>query len=89
MDWATILKVGGPVILSLLKNLGTGLATDAPPTTPGTAVKVPSKAIKDLQQLLNIIIQPNPPLEVDGWLGPQTEAAIEAGIAKLRAAGIG
>ncbi len=90
MDWTMLARVGGPIVVSLLKNLGTGLATDSP-AGPGGAVnvKVPSRAIKDLQALLNIIVRPDPLLKVDGWLGPRTEEAIEAGIAKLKASGIG
>ena len=93
MDWALLARVGGPIVISLLKNLGTGLATDSPVgpigKVPEGAVKVPSRAIKDLQALLNIVVQPTPLLAVDGWLGPRTEEAIEAGIAKLKASGIG
>ena len=93
MDWTTLARVDGPIVISLLKNLGTGLATDSPAgpvkEIPEGAVKVPSRAIKDLQALLNIIVRPDPLLKVDGWLGPRTEEAIEAGIAKLKASGIG
>jgi hypothetical protein len=93
MDWAMLAKVGGPLILSLLKNLGTGLATDSPvgpvKEVPEGTVKVPSRAIKDLQALLNVIVKPDPLLAVDGWLGPRTEEAIEEGIAMLKKSGIG
>lgn len=89
MEWSVI----GPILISLAKNLATGLATNEPPTPaktiPAGTVKVPSRAIKDLQKLLNAVVKPQPPLDVDGWLGPRTEEAIEAGIAKLKAAGIG
>lgn len=87
MDWSLILKVGGPIIVSLLKNLSTGLATDAP-VTPSTTVRMPSQAIKDLQKLLNLVVDPHPPLVVDGWVGPKTEEAIQIGIAKLKESGI-
>jgi len=93
MDLALIIKVAMPLIVSLLSNAAGTLKTDNPPLTDVPLIAVPkakaSAAIADLQRLLNAVADPQPPLEVDGWLGPKTEAAIELGIAKLREFGIG
>lgn len=88
MNWATLVSA----LLPLLQSLGSTFKAPAPPPTSGT-VAIPAatadKAIKDLQAFLNSALALNPPLRVDGWLGPKTDAAIEAGIAQLRSAGIG
>ena len=80
MDWAIIL----PIVVSFIQNFS---KTVASPTPPLPLAPVPSAAIKDLQTLLNVVLGTN--LEVDGWLGPETEAAIEQGIAKLHSLGVG
>lgn len=93
MNIVTILKQV-PTIVSLLENITKAFASDTPPPSPpavippGTAAH-PSAAIKDLQALLNKLVKPTPPLDEDGWLGPKTEAAIEGGIAMLKAQGVG
>lgn len=53
----------------------------SPVVTPvgNTPIK-PSETVKTLQRLLNQFVQPNPPLQEDGWLGPKTEAAINQAI---------
>ncbi len=91
MNWLSAL----PALLALLGSLKSTFVSPTPPvapTAPGTvAVPAPAadQAVKDLQSFLNTALALNPPLVVDGWLGPKTDAAIEAGIAQLRAAGIG
>lgn len=91
MDFTLLFKTIGPTLISLLGNASGALKTDAPIT--GSTVAVPSRgassAIKDLQVLLNTVLELNPPLEADGWLGKKTEAAIQQGIAKLKTFGIG
>lgn len=88
MDWETVFKNIGPGLISFLQNTVSGLKTNAPPaapppsTAPGT-VPHPSAAIRDLQALLNVVLGTN--LATDGWLGPKTEAAIEQGIARIKA----
>ncbi len=88
MDLLAILKAVGPALISLLSNVATSLKTDEPPAPSGTTPH-PVEAIRHLQALLNVALGLNPPLREDGWLGPKTEAAIEAGIVKLRSFGIG
>lgn len=87
-DWGAIIKLVGPTLISLLSNTASGLGSVNPPAAGGHLAAA-SPAIKDLQKFLNIALTLNPPLIEDGWLGPKTEEAIEAGIAKLRSAGIG
>ena len=82
MDWQAIFRLAVPVVTGLLQNTVATTATPLAPTSP-------NKAIKDLQMFLNIALVLSPPLVADGWLGPKTEAAIEAGIAKLKSLGIG
>ena len=93
MNWFAILQGAAPVIISLLSNTAGTLKTINPPLpdAPLFAVSTAkaSAAIADLQRLLNAVADPQPPLNVDGWLGPKTEAAIELGIAKLKTLGIG
>ena len=92
MNWLAILQGAVPIIVSLLSNTAGTLKTDNPPLdTPLIAVPTAkaSAAVADLQRLLNAVVDPQPPLVVDGWLGPKTEAAIELGIAKLATLGIG
>jgi hypothetical protein len=93
MDFSLLLKIAAPLIVSLLSNTAGTLKTDNPPLPDVPLIAVPkakaSAAIADLQRLLNAVADPQPPLEVDGWLGPQTEAAIELGITKLKSFGIG
>ncbi len=88
MPWEIIL----PLVVSFIQNFAKSAALPtAPPPEPYLAplVPVPSAAIKDLQTMLNIVLQLNPPLDEDGWIGPLTEAAIEQAIAKLHSLGIG
>ncbi len=85
MDWTAVLKLAVPYLVPLLQSTVTNLGTSAPPSP---TVAHPSDAIKHLQTLLNAVLALNPPLEPDGWLGPKTEAAIEAGIAKLTSLGV-
>ena len=92
MNWAIILEAL-PTIVSLVSNVAGTLKTANPPLADAPLVAVPtakaSAAVADLQRLLNAVANPQPPLVVDGWLGPKTEAAIELGIAKLATLGIG
>lgn len=93
LDLTTILGAA-PQVISLLKSVIETFGSIAPPapaptTVPPGAIAHPSQAIKDLQTLLNVVVKPTPPLEVDGWLGPQTEAVIETAIGLLKAKGIG
>ena len=97
MNWTALL----PALIQLLSTLGANLKTPSPPGPPLTpdtplpaglppgVVPVPDAAIKALQALLNTLLALDPPLVVDGWLGPKTDAAIMDGIAKLKAAGVG
>jgi hypothetical protein len=80
-----------PTLVALLKSLGDYFRTPAAPSPapPASDSLAPDQAIKDLQAFLNSALSLNPPLAVDGWLGPKTDAAIEAGIARLRSYGIG
>ena len=82
MDWNAIFRLVIPVVTGLLNNAVQTTSTPVAPTTPNAA-------IKDLQMFLNVALSLNPPLVVDGWLGPKTNDAIEAGIAKLKSLGIG
>jgi len=50
-----------------------------PPTPPSVTAKA-SEAVKQLQTVLNSVLNLNPPLVVDGYLGPKTEAAIMAAL---------
>lgn len=88
MDLAAILTALQPTITSFLRNLSDGIQTPTAPTAT-TKVSVPNAAIKDLQTFLNAVLKIDPPLVVDGWLGPKTDAAIEQGIALLKTAGFG
>ena len=86
MPWALIL----PLVTSFLQNFAKNAATPTqPPPYSEPMAPIPSAAIKDLQRALNLILELNPPLDVDGWLGEKTEAAIEQAIAKLHSLGIG
>jgi len=88
MPWQIIL----PLVISFMQNFAKSAALPtAPPPEPYLAplVPVPSEAIKDLQLMLNAVLQLDPPLDADGWIGPLTEAAIKQGIAKLHSLGIG
>lgn len=92
-DLSTIIAQA-PAMISLLRNVVETLGSLSPPkpapaTIPAGAVAHPSAAIKDLQHLMNAIVKPTPPLDEDGWLGPQTEAVIETAIAMLKTKGIG
>jgi hypothetical protein len=94
MDFTAILTAIGPSLVSLLANTASSFKTTTAPSTapanpPSGTVPVPDAALKDLQTLLNAALKLNPPLKVDGWLGPKTDAAIEQAIAMLKAAGIG
>jgi peptidoglycan hydrolase-like protein with peptidoglycan-binding domain len=40
--------------------------------------------IRDLQELLNDKLQPSPNLRIDGYLGPQTRAAVSLFISQSR-----
>lgn len=86
MDFTALLKLIGPTLVSLLSSTATELKT---PTPTSDTVRRPSQAIMHLQALLNVVMNPDPPLVEDGWLGPKTEAAIEAGIVRLKSLGIG
>ena len=88
MDFAALFQLASPIIISLLGNMQSSLHTPAQPP-PDATIPIPNAAIKDLQALLNTVLALNPPLAVDGWLGPKTNDAIEAGIAKLKGMGIG
>jgi len=46
--------------------------------------KKKSPEIEELQAFLNLAVKPQPPLAVDGWLGPKTEAAIHQGVEMLK-----
>lgn len=84
MDLTAIVTALGPTIVSFLKNLADSIQTPTAPTAT-TKVSVPSAAIRDLQAFLNTALKLDPPLAVDGWLGPKTEAAIEQGITMFKA----
>lgn len=93
LDLTSILSAA-PQVISLLKSVIETFGSISPPhpapaVVPPGAVAHPSQAIKDLQNLLNAVVKPTPPLEADGWLGPQTEAVIETAIALLKTKGIG
>jgi hypothetical protein len=62
-----------------------------PTPTPADKNAHESEAIKGLQKLLNAIpgIAPTPPLDEDGWLGPQTEAVILKAIEMAKSYGFG
>src|SRR5260221_272784 len=97
MNWTALL----PALIQLLSTLRAELHSPAPPGAPLTPdtplpagcppgiVPVPDASIKALQALLNMVLALDPPLAVDGWLGPKTDAAIMDAIAKLKAAGVG
>jgi len=93
MNWGLLIAQLAPTIISLLSNTSSALKTDTPISIEATALAISppkaSEAIKDLQKLLNVALMLNPPLDVDGWLGPKTENAIEMGIYKLKTMGIG
>ena len=82
MNWAIILEAL-PTIVSLVSNVAGTLKTANPPLADAPLVAVPtakaSAAVADLQRLLNAVVNPQPPLVVDGWLGPKTEASDRAG----------
>ena len=88
MDITQLILTLGPTVTSLLSSLGNAFRTPSAPT-PDTKVPVPNEAIKHLQTMLNVALALIPPLKVDGWLGPKTDAAIEAAIVKLHGMGIG
>ncbi len=79
MDFITF----GQTILSLLNYASNNWKTTTAPNK-STTVPHPSQAIKDLQALLNKVLNLNPTLIEDGWLGPKTETAIEQGITLIR-----
>lgn len=58
--------------------LGLFKQTTAP--TPGTVTvrSGPSQTVKNIQNALNVAGIAKPPLTVDGYLGPKTEAALKA-----------
>jgi hypothetical protein len=97
VNWVNVL----PALLALLKSLGDVFRSSSPPPPPVVVsvpdptqrppllMVAPDQAVKGLQTFLNAVLQINPPLAVDGWLGPKTDAAIEAGIARLKTFGIG
>lgn len=89
MNWIALI----PSLVSLLKSLSDSFGTHSPNAPKVPNILVPGaaadQAVKDLQQFLNLALGLNPPLVVDGWLGPKTDAAIEQGIAMLKAAGVG
>ena len=93
MDFALMFQAVAPILVSLLSNTAGALKTDTPIPTIAPVVTVSarkaSRAIADLQAVLNTALSLYPPLAVDGWLGPKTEAAIEQAIAKLKSVGIG
>lgn len=93
MNWSAIMKLVGPTLIGLLQstvaNFGSANAPEQPATVPISVVPKANDAIKHLQAFLNIALSLNPKLDEDGWLGPKTEAAIDAGIAKLKSLGIG
>jgi hypothetical protein len=95
MDFAAILTAIGPQLIQLLSTVATTLHSPTPPAAPPSVpttsgAMVHDAVIADLQAFLNAVPGlMTTPLAVDGWLGNLTKAAIEAGIAKLRAAGIG
>ena len=93
MNWGLLIAQLAPTIISLLSNTSSVLKTNTPIPIEADSLSISppkaSEAIKDLQKLLNIALILNPPLVEDGWLGPKTEAAIEAGIARLHNLGIG
>ena len=41
------------------------------------ASKIPAAKAKKLQEMLNKLVKPSPPLEVDGLIGPKTKEAIK------------
>ena len=97
MDFTAIVTALGPSLVPFLGNFAQSMKTTtapapAPAVVPAGTSPHPDAAIKDLQTLLNnptLGLNISPPLKVDGWLGPKTDAAIESAIAKLKAAGIG
>src|SRR5258708_6271451 len=98
VNWITLLPALIQLLSTLGAGLKTP-TPPGPPLTPNTplpagtppgVVPVPDAAIKALQALLNTMLGPNAPpgvkhwpLHIDGWLGPDTDAAIMYGIAKL------
>ena len=98
MNWGLLIAQLAPTIISLLSNTSSVLKTDTPLPDISEKTEVFSISIspqellnltRTLQKALNIALILNPPLVEDGWLGPKTEAAIEAGIARLHNLGIG
>ncbi len=91
MNWGLLIAQLAPSIISLLSNTSSILKSDTPIPIEANALSISppkaSEAIKNLQKLLNTALILNPPLVEDGWLGPKTEAAIEAGIARLKSFG--
>lgn len=99
MDFMAIFQAVSPVLISLLSNTSTALKSSVAPPVPepgtvfGVSAPVADQAIKDLQAGLNAAALMNfltisPPLVVDGWLGPLTDAAIEQAITKLKGIGL-
>jgi hypothetical protein len=91
--WQTFLEKLLPVLINAgIDSLHVTTAPTAAPgatTTPGQAPAPPTATgpideIKQLQIFLNEAMTPNPPLVVDGWLGPKTKALLLAGLAKLK-----
>lgn len=93
MNWSAILKLVGPTLVGLLQstvaNFGSPSAPPPVSSVPPSVVPKANDAIKHLQAFLNVALGLDPKLNEDGWLGPKTEAAIDAGIAKLKSLGIG
>lgn len=89
MDWAALIKgviaVGLPELIKLLKvtTNPTQPSTPTPLPVPVAAVLgKPSEMVKTIQTILNQFMAAG--LRVDGWLGPKTEAAFVAAIAKAK-----
>ena len=84
MDWSKIIDIVAPSVISIFRQT-TAPTAPTPMAAPTVTVeRKPSEAVKEIQDVLNTVLKIEPPLHVDGWLGPQTEKAIHDGIAKLK-----
>jgi hypothetical protein len=69
MNWFSLIPVLLPEIVNLFSS--------------NTSATQPSAGVKQLQHLINTYFPPSPPLVEDGWLGPNTDAAIMSALNKL------
>lgn len=75
---------GSSSLPSIVTNLLGTLKTTTHPTASSTpAHATSSKAVKSIQTLINQYAPPTPLLTVDGYLGPKTENAVLAALAKF------